>query len=69
MSDILVKENKRLLYLDALRGFTMILVVLNHVSAEFFGVTYNPENFHYYIAEGVAGIFIFLADAPLGYFV
>lgn len=32
---------KRITYIDALRGFTMILVIVNHVSAYCFGVPYT----------------------------
>lgn len=60
------KENcKRIDYLDALRGFTMILVVLNHVAAEYFGVAYNPSNIHYYIAQFRMPLFFFVSGFVL----
>jgi fucose 4-O-acetylase-like acetyltransferase len=63
MTDI--KKSNRIQYLDALRGFTMILVVLNHVAAEYFGVSYNPNNFHYYIAEFRMPLFFFVSGFVL----
>ena len=60
------KENsKRIDYLDALRGFTMILVVLNHVAAEYFGVAYTPSNIHYYIAQFRMPLFFFVSGFVL----
>ena len=65
MQTITPRPTKRIEYLDALRGFTMILVVLNHVAAEYFGVSYNHGNIHYYIAEFRMPLFFFVSGFVL----
>lgn len=64
MTDI--KKSNRIQYLDALRGFTMILVVLNHVAAEFFGIQYeSPGHIHYYFSEFRMPLFFFVSGFVL----
>ncbi len=40
---------KRIEYIDALRGFTMILVVLCHVAYSCLGIDENTLSFHRYL--------------------
>lgn len=60
-----LKRNNRIEYLDALRGVTMIMVVVYHVSALYLGVSYSPENFHYYIAQIRMPLFFFVSGFVL----
>ena len=39
----------------------MILVVVNHVAAEYFGVSYNHSNIHYYISQFMLPLFFFVS--------
>ena len=42
---------KRIEYIDALRGFTMILVVLCHVVYSCLGIDENTPSFHRYLVQ------------------
>lgn len=42
---------KRIEYIDALRGFTMILVVLCHVAYSCLGIDENTPSFHRYLVQ------------------
>ena len=52
--------SERIGYIDALRGYTMILVVLCHVSAEYCNVPHNPGHFHYITSEFNIPLFFFV---------
>ena len=55
------EQPKRISYLDALRGFTMILVVVSHV-AKFLDVeTLSPGSFHYYFNNFRMPLFFFIS--------
>lgn len=55
-------EKKRIEYLDALRGFTMILVILNHVAAYNLNVdVYSEGNFHFYLRLFRMPLFFFVS--------
>ena len=58
-------QNKRIEYLDAIRGFTMILVVMNHVAANYLGITYNPSNLYYYFSQIEMPLFFFVSGFVL----
>lgn len=45
-----VFSGKRIEYIDALRGFTMILVVLSHVAIFCVGA-YDVPNYHHYLQQ------------------
>ena len=51
---------QRIEYLDALRGFTMILVVLTHVSGFVFNAE-NEANFHFYLKQFRMPLFFFVS--------
>ena len=51
---------KRIEYLDALRGFTMLLVVMTHVSGLVFGV-YGKGNYHQYFLQFRMPLFFFVS--------
>lgn len=55
------EQPKRISYLDALRGFTMILVVVSHV-AKFLDVeTLSPGSLHYYFNNFRMPLFFFIS--------
>ncbi len=55
------EQPKRISYLDALRGFTMILVVVSHV-AKFLDVeTLSPGSLHYYFNHFRMPLFFFIS--------
>ncbi len=55
-------STNRIEYLDALRGFTMILVILNHVAAFDFGVdVFHAGNFHFYLQKFRMPLFFFVS--------
>lgn len=53
--------NRRIEYLDALRGFTMILVVVTHVAKYLDIETLEPGNFHYYLKQFRMPLFFFIS--------
>ena len=56
------RKKERIEYLDALRGFTMILVILNHVAAYNLGVdVYSEENLHFYLRLFRMPLFFFVS--------
>lgn len=56
------QTKKRIEYLDALRGFTMILVIINHVAAYNLGVdVYSDGNFHFYLRLFRMPLFFFVS--------
>jgi fucose 4-O-acetylase-like acetyltransferase len=57
-----LQPKKRIEYLDALRGFTMILVVINHVALVDFGVNvYSDNTFHAYLQQFRMPLFFFVS--------
>lgn len=55
-------NNRRIEYLDALRGFTMILVILNHVAAYNLNIdVYQDGNFHFYLRQFRMPLFFFVS--------
>ena len=50
-SSELFSSSKRIEYIDALRGFTMILVVLYHVSGYCAGIVGDVPNYHHYLQQ------------------
>ena len=53
---------KRIEYLDALRGFTMILVVLNHIAVYNLGIDVaNDDTFHFYFRQFRMPLFFFVS--------
>ncbi len=58
----IAQKSKRIEYLDALRGFTMILVVLTHVANFDFGVNVIQDgNFHFYLKQFRMPLFFFVS--------
>lgn len=58
----MLQTKKRIEYIDALRGFTMILVVLSHVAHINLGVDVsNNDNFHYYFQQFRMPLFFFVS--------
>lgn len=52
---------KRIEYIDALRGFTMILVVLTHVALYGFGFSEETSSFHHYLRQVRMPMFFFIS--------
>lgn len=60
------QPKKRIEYLDALRGFTMILVVINHVALFCLDVnTVEEGTFHYYLKQFRMPLFFFVSGFVL----
>ena len=55
----------RIEYIDALRGFTMILVVLNHVALFCLGIDRSVPSFHKYLQEIQMPLFFFISGFVL----
>lgn len=51
MNSLESSSHKRIEYIDALRGFTMILVVLYHVSGYCAGIIGDVPNYHHYLQQ------------------
>lgn len=57
-----LQQTQRLGYIDALRGFTMILVVVAHVALHGLGVdTASPDTVHYYLQQFRMPLFFFVS--------
>lgn len=56
---------KRIEYIDALRGFTMILVVLCHVAYSCLGIDENTPSFHRYLVQVRMPMFFFISGFVL----
>ena len=52
---------KRIEYLDALRGFTMLLVVMTHVAGLVFGSDGEGGNYHFYLKQFRIPLFFFVS--------
>ena len=62
MDNTIERKKERIEYLDALRGFTMILVILNHVAAYNLGIdVFSEGNFHYYLRLFRMPLFFFVS--------
>ena len=55
----------RIEYIDAMRGFTMILVVLNHVALFCLGITRSVPSYHIYLQEIQMPLFFFISGFVL----
>ena len=53
--------SKRIEYIDALRGFTMILVVVQHVASFYFDVTVESVSVHHYLQQIRMPLFFFIS--------
>ena len=60
-----IGAGNRIEYIDALRGFTMILVVLNHVSFYCFGIDNTIPSLHKYLQEIQMPLFFFISGFVL----
>ena len=60
-----IGATKRIEFIDALRGFTMILVVLNHVSYYCLGIDNKIPSFHKYLIEIQMPLFFFISGFVL----
>ena len=60
-----IGATKRIEFIDALRGFTMILVVLNHVSFYCLGIDNKIPSFHKYLQEIQMPLFFFISGFVL----
>lgn len=56
---------KRIEYIDALRGFTMILVVVHHVSLFCFNISVSTPSFHFFLQEIRMPLFFFISGFVL----
>lgn len=56
---------KRIEYIDALRGFTMILVVLQHVATFGWELPLGAPNIHTYLAQIRMPLFFFISGFVL----
>lgn len=56
---------QRIGYIDALRGFTMFLVVLNHVAALCWQISSNTPSFHHYLTQVRMPMFFFISGFVL----
>lgn len=58
-------ENRRIEYIDAMRGFTMILVVLNHVAGFCLNIDGNTPSLNTYFYEFRMPLFFFISGFVL----
>lgn len=65
MSTITNTPTKRIEYIDSLRGFTMILVVLNHVAAYCLGINTAEGSVHFYLMQFRMPLFFFISGFVL----
>ena len=65
MSTITSTPTKRIEYIDSIRGFTMILVVLNHVAAYCLGVNTAEGSVHFYLMQFRMPLFFFISGFVL----
>ncbi len=64
-SGIMVNGSQRIGYIDALRGFTMFLVVLNHVAMLCWHITSKTPSFHTYLTQVRMPMFFFISGFVL----
>ncbi len=62
---ITASAQQRIGYIDALRGFTMFLVVLNHVAALCWQITPGTPSFHTYLTQIRMPMFFFISGFVL----
>lgn len=60
-----MKENKRIEYIDSMRGFTMILVVAHHVAAFCLGINDYVSSIHPILCEFRMPLFFFISGFVL----
>ena len=63
--DITSNSTQRIGYIDALRGFTMFLVVLNHVAMLCWQITTKSPSFHTYLTQIRMPMFFFISGFVL----
>ncbi len=61
----ILSTTKRIGYIDSMRGFTMILVVLNHVALFCLNITKSIPSFHEYLQEFRMPMFFFISGFVL----
>ena len=65
MNNSLSEQTKRIEYIDALRGFTMILVVLHHVAGVGWGLPPEVPKIHTFLAQIRMPLFFFISGFVL----
>ena len=64
-SNLPLNKDGRIEYIDAMRGFTMILVVLNHVALYCLGISRSVPSYHIYLQEIQMPLFFFISGFVL----